>query len=223
MLHIVEVQALDFDSDYFFFSFVSCANARFTFSTILHVGCVRGKPEIQEAASWYMEACIGGVRNAAVNLALLLRKGSIQSLQSLDGTEQFSLSDISIWLEKCVKKMNMSVSSRQEIDILIAQLVGDNVRIENRYRLEFETTGGQLQSFNNSRNSSSRHPNYSGNNTLEDEISGDTDRYRGREEERGYSDDRRLKDTEIEREREWAWEMEKERERERQFGPRIMH
>ena len=178
-----------------------------------------------------MEACIGGVRSAAVNLALLLRKGSVMSVQSLDGMERFSLSDISIWLENCVKKMIMSDSSREELDILVAQLIGENLRIDNRYRSEKESMGGQHERSNNSR--SNRHPTYSSNDILANESYRDTDRYRGREEVRGYSDDRRFNDTEITREREgenekkWAWEMEKERERERererQFGPRVMH
>ena len=207
------------------FHFV-CQQIHFSFIIFhFHVGCVRGIPEIQEAASWYMEACIGGVRSAAVNLALLLRKGSIMSVQSLDGMECYSLSDLSIWLENCVKKMNMSDSSREELDILVAQLIGENLRIDNRYRLEKESMGGQLESSRN------RHPTYSGNDILAGESYRDTDRYRGREEVRGYSDDLQFNDTEITRERErengkkWAWEMEKERERERerQFGPRVMH
>ena len=145
-----------------------------------------------------MEACIGGVRSAAVNLALLLRKGSIMSVHSLDGMECYSLSDLSIWLENCVKKMNMSDSSREELDILLAQLIGENLRIDNRYRLEKESMGGQLESSNNSR--SNRHPTYSSNDILAGESYRDTDRYRGRGEVRGYSDDLQFNDTEITRE-----------------------
>lgn len=179
-----------------------------------------------------MEACINGVRAAAVNLALLLIKGSVISIRSLDGIQQFSVSDAAKWLERCSREMTMPESSRQQLDILLAQLMSENGRIENRYMQEKGMMGGQFADFNDKNDN--RRVGNTGNIRMDAESYRDIGRDRqgergkGREREsigRGDDIDRRFWEAEVmnEREREQAWEREKEEEREREFGQKIMH
>lgn len=73
-----------------------------------------------------MEACVCGKRDAAVNLALLLSKGVISIVRSLDGTQHYSVAEAAHWLEEYKAVTDMPDGLRSQLDTLLYQLGGSS-------------------------------------------------------------------------------------------------
>jgi hypothetical protein len=69
-----------------------------------------------------MEACVCGKRDAAVNLALLLSKGVISCVRSLDGTQHYNVAEATHWLEEYKAVTDMPDGLRSQLDTLLYQL-----------------------------------------------------------------------------------------------------
>ena len=98
-------------------------------------GCSGQRPDIQEAASWYMEACVCGKRDAAVNLALLLSKGVINIVRSLDGTQHYNVAEATHWLEEYKAVTDMPDGLRSQLDTLLYNLgqLGGSAYLNDSY------------------------------------------------------------------------------------------
>ena len=66
-----------------------------------------------------------GVHDSAVNLALLLSKGAVSSIRSLDGIQLFSVLDAINWLKKYSSGVDMPILLKEELDVLLAQLASE--------------------------------------------------------------------------------------------------
>ena len=94
--------------------------------TFIFLGCAQRRPDTQEAASWFMEACITGIQEASVNLALLLSKGSVLSFRSLDGISQYTVHDAIVWLGQYSSETDMTDSTRDKLDNILLRLKMEN-------------------------------------------------------------------------------------------------
>lgn len=63
-----------------------------------------------------------GKRDAAVNLALLLSKGVIGSVRSLDGTQHYNIAEATHWLEEYKAVTDLPDGLRSQLDTLLYQL-----------------------------------------------------------------------------------------------------
>eukprot|EP00596_Hydrurales_sp_CCMP1899_P003460 CAMPEP_0119049084 /NCGR_PEP_ID=MMETSP1177-20130426/62692_1 /TAXON_ID=2985 /ORGANISM="Ochromonas sp, Strain CCMP1899" /LENGTH=873 /DNA_ID=CAMNT_0007025861 /DNA_START=409 /DNA_END=3030 /DNA_ORIENTATION=+ len=80
------------------------------------------RPNPQEAASWYMEACMTGFLGASINLGLMLLSNTISEFASVDGEEIYDKVGATLWLTKFSRSVDLPMMIRERLEVILAQL-----------------------------------------------------------------------------------------------------
>lgn len=94
--------------------------------TFVSSGCQDQRPDTFEAVGWYVEACMSGKRDAAVNLALLLSRDAPSNMRPLGTNQHVSLAEALHWLEEYRAESDIPEGLWNQLDNLLYHMGGRN-------------------------------------------------------------------------------------------------